>query len=216
MAEHLSLRGVLKGHSNWVTAIATSSANPDMIVSASRGADADEGSGGRGMRAKRGMHGLGDAHPLHPFLHRLHRAHSAPFAIDRWCLTCVPLSLLLCRQVDHRVAALARGGQLRLCQACPQGVRSCQFNLRLVCSPFIALIALQPQPLYLGRRPLVRRPVCPDVVVGYASSSCSILPFYAVVGSNLIFRVWREKNFKHLVDIVICPSLYPLRPFPRL
>jgi len=32
----LTLRGVLKGHSNWVTCVATSSENPDMLISGSR------------------------------------------------------------------------------------------------------------------------------------------------------------------------------------
>lgn len=36
MSEQLVLRGTLKGHSGWVTAIATSSEVPDMVVSASR------------------------------------------------------------------------------------------------------------------------------------------------------------------------------------
>jgi len=36
MTEALSLKGVLKGHSGWVTSIATSSENPDMIISGSR------------------------------------------------------------------------------------------------------------------------------------------------------------------------------------
>ncbi|CAG8497474.1 9444_t:CDS:2 [Ambispora gerdemannii] len=36
MSDTLALRGTLEGHSNWVTAIATTSENPDMILSASR------------------------------------------------------------------------------------------------------------------------------------------------------------------------------------
>eukprot|EP00033_Pygsuia_biforma_P000007 GCRY01000010.1.p1 GENE.GCRY01000010.1~~GCRY01000010.1.p1 ORF type:complete len:330 (+),score=103.67 GCRY01000010.1:44-991(+) len=36
MAESLSLRGVLKGHNGWVTSLACSEENPDMLVSASR------------------------------------------------------------------------------------------------------------------------------------------------------------------------------------
>jgi len=36
MSESISLRGELKGHGGWVTAIATSAENPDMVVSASR------------------------------------------------------------------------------------------------------------------------------------------------------------------------------------
>jgi len=36
MAEALTLKGVLKGHNGWVTCIATSSENPDMIISGSR------------------------------------------------------------------------------------------------------------------------------------------------------------------------------------
>lgn len=38
MAETLAFKGTLAGHSNWITAIATSSENPDMILTASRGA----------------------------------------------------------------------------------------------------------------------------------------------------------------------------------
>ncbi len=37
MSEQLRLRGTLKGHSGWVTQIATTPAVPDMILSASRG-----------------------------------------------------------------------------------------------------------------------------------------------------------------------------------
>jgi guanine nucleotide-binding protein subunit beta-2-like 1 protein len=37
MSEALSFKGSLAGHSNWVTAVATSSENPDMILTASRG-----------------------------------------------------------------------------------------------------------------------------------------------------------------------------------
>ncbi|XP_065920790.1 small ribosomal subunit protein RACK1-like [Dysidea avara] len=36
MTEQLKPKGILKGHSGWVTQIATTSANPDMILSASR------------------------------------------------------------------------------------------------------------------------------------------------------------------------------------
>ena len=36
MGEQLSLRGVLKGHGGWVTSIATTPENPDIILSASR------------------------------------------------------------------------------------------------------------------------------------------------------------------------------------
>ena len=36
MSEALTLRGVLKGHSDWVTALATTSEDPGMIISASR------------------------------------------------------------------------------------------------------------------------------------------------------------------------------------
>ena len=36
MAETLMLRGTLKGHSGWVTAIATTPEQPDMILSSSR------------------------------------------------------------------------------------------------------------------------------------------------------------------------------------
>jgi guanine nucleotide-binding protein subunit beta-2-like 1 protein len=38
MSETLTFRGNLKGHSNWVTAIATSLENDQMVISASRGA----------------------------------------------------------------------------------------------------------------------------------------------------------------------------------
>jgi hypothetical protein len=37
MGEPLMYKGTLEGHTNWVTAIATSSENPDMILTASRG-----------------------------------------------------------------------------------------------------------------------------------------------------------------------------------
>jgi len=36
MGDQLTLRGVLKGHGGWVTSIATSPENPDMVLSASR------------------------------------------------------------------------------------------------------------------------------------------------------------------------------------
>lgn len=36
MAEHMELRGELVGHNGWVTAIATSPEDPNMILSASR------------------------------------------------------------------------------------------------------------------------------------------------------------------------------------
>jgi len=36
VSEGLSLRGVLKGHGNWVTSIATSAERPNMILSGSR------------------------------------------------------------------------------------------------------------------------------------------------------------------------------------
>jgi guanine nucleotide-binding protein subunit beta-2-like 1 protein len=39
MAESLRFLGSLAGHAGWVTAIATSSENPDMILTASRGID---------------------------------------------------------------------------------------------------------------------------------------------------------------------------------
>ena len=35
--ETLALRGTLKGHSGWVTSIATSPESPDIILSSSRG-----------------------------------------------------------------------------------------------------------------------------------------------------------------------------------
>jgi hypothetical protein len=38
MSESLVYKGSLEGHGGWVTAIATSSENPDMILTASRGA----------------------------------------------------------------------------------------------------------------------------------------------------------------------------------
>lgn len=37
MGEPLVFKGSLAGHSGWVTAIATSSENPDMILTSSRG-----------------------------------------------------------------------------------------------------------------------------------------------------------------------------------
>jgi hypothetical protein len=37
MAESLRFLGSMEGHKGWVTAIATSSENPDMILTASRG-----------------------------------------------------------------------------------------------------------------------------------------------------------------------------------
>jgi len=37
MSESLRFLGSLEGHKGWVTAIATSSENPDMILTASRG-----------------------------------------------------------------------------------------------------------------------------------------------------------------------------------
>ena len=37
MSEPLMFKGTLAGHSGWVTAIATSPENPDMILTASRG-----------------------------------------------------------------------------------------------------------------------------------------------------------------------------------
>jgi guanine nucleotide-binding protein subunit beta-2-like 1 protein len=36
MAEQLILKGTLEGHSGWVTALATSMENPNMLLSASR------------------------------------------------------------------------------------------------------------------------------------------------------------------------------------
>ena len=36
MGDQLSLRGVLKGHGGWVTSIATTPENPDIVLSASR------------------------------------------------------------------------------------------------------------------------------------------------------------------------------------
>ena len=41
MTEQLKPKGILKGHSGWVTQIATTSSNPDMILSASRGTPRD-------------------------------------------------------------------------------------------------------------------------------------------------------------------------------
>lgn len=37
MSESLVLKGTLEGHGGWVTAIATSAENPDVILSSSRG-----------------------------------------------------------------------------------------------------------------------------------------------------------------------------------
>lgn len=37
MSESLVFKGTLSGHKGWVTAIATSSENPDMLLTASRG-----------------------------------------------------------------------------------------------------------------------------------------------------------------------------------
>lgn len=37
MGDALTLRGILKGHNGWVTSIATTTENNDMILSASRG-----------------------------------------------------------------------------------------------------------------------------------------------------------------------------------
>ena len=36
MAESLSFRGTLKGHSDWVTSIATTSEDPNLVLSSSR------------------------------------------------------------------------------------------------------------------------------------------------------------------------------------
>jgi len=36
MGDQLSLRGILKGHGAWVTSIATTPENPDIVLSASR------------------------------------------------------------------------------------------------------------------------------------------------------------------------------------
>jgi guanine nucleotide-binding protein subunit beta-2-like 1 protein len=36
MSEHLVLRGTLEGHNGWVTALATSLENPNMLLSSSR------------------------------------------------------------------------------------------------------------------------------------------------------------------------------------
>ena len=41
MTEQFKPKGILKGHSGWVTQIATTQANPDMILSASRGTARD-------------------------------------------------------------------------------------------------------------------------------------------------------------------------------
>lgn len=37
MSDSLQYRGELAGHKGWITAIATSSENPDMLLTASRG-----------------------------------------------------------------------------------------------------------------------------------------------------------------------------------
>ncbi|KAJ3287035.1 cross-pathway control WD-repeat protein cpc2 [Rhizoclosmatium sp. JEL0117] len=42
MSSQLHFRGTLEGHSGWVTSIATSVENPDLLVSGSRGAYLDD------------------------------------------------------------------------------------------------------------------------------------------------------------------------------
>lgn len=44
MTEQMTVRGTLKGHSGWVTQIATTPQYPDMILSASRGEASPAGS----------------------------------------------------------------------------------------------------------------------------------------------------------------------------
>ena len=44
MTEQFKPKGILKGHSGWITQIATTQANPDMILSASRGIARDSNS----------------------------------------------------------------------------------------------------------------------------------------------------------------------------
>lgn len=36
MSDHFVMRGTLKGHSGWITSIATTAENPDMLLSGSR------------------------------------------------------------------------------------------------------------------------------------------------------------------------------------
>lgn len=47
MGEPLAFKGSLAGHSGWVTAIATSSENPDMILTSSRGEYGGKDGGGK-------------------------------------------------------------------------------------------------------------------------------------------------------------------------
>jgi guanine nucleotide-binding protein subunit beta-2-like 1 protein len=61
MGEQLTLRGTLEGHGGWITSIATTAENPDMILSASRDKTIivwhltkEEGNYGRAHRALRG------------------------------------------------------------------------------------------------------------------------------------------------------------------
>lgn len=42
MGEQMTLRGTLKGHSGWVTQIATTPQRPDMLLSSSRGKSVGE------------------------------------------------------------------------------------------------------------------------------------------------------------------------------
>jgi WD40 repeat protein len=65
MSDSVVLRGTLEGHSNWVTALATSAENPDLLVSASRDKTLlvwhitrDEGSYGVPRRALKGHNGF--------------------------------------------------------------------------------------------------------------------------------------------------------------
>ncbi|ORY83861.1 guanine nucleotide-binding protein subunit beta-like protein [Protomyces lactucae-debilis] len=65
MSESVVLRGTLEGHSNWVTALATSAENPDLLVSASRDKTLlvwqitrDEGSYGVPRRSLKGHNGF--------------------------------------------------------------------------------------------------------------------------------------------------------------
>lgn len=61
--EHLTLKGTLKGHENWVTAIATTAENPDLVLSSSRDKSVivwqlshEEGQYGHPKRALTGHH----------------------------------------------------------------------------------------------------------------------------------------------------------------
>ena len=65
MTEQLRLRGHLKGHGDWVTQIATSPSQPDMILSSSRGVRVGGGGGGGGTREGLGVSGCCEARMWH-------------------------------------------------------------------------------------------------------------------------------------------------------